>query len=121
MGNVVGPAQAEPELLTLGYLVFSVITVFVVRRVALQPGPWLGLRVVRRGVVVLTLLAAAIMGSPLLVFIALLICLPTMIVAWLEPDPTMPAPRATGANLLTVRLAMAMVTVTAKGKVRRSG
>jgi MFS family permease len=199
VGNVAGPAQAESEMLTLSYLVFLVITVFVVRRVALQPGPWLGRRLVRRGIVVLTLLACAVMvalppawlggtvillllfialcnvllgrateqiavsgprdlderqgsvldrayrsaywvlatgggvvvgvtylaspasrgwlasaiiGSPLLVFIALMICLPTMIVAWLEPDRTMPAPRATPAHLLAVRLAMAMVAVT---------
>lgn len=50
VGNVVSLPQAESEMLTLCYLAFVVISVFVGRRVALRPGGWLGLRLVRRGI-----------------------------------------------------------------------
>ncbi|HUY10095.1 MAG TPA: hypothetical protein VMW80_11755 [Candidatus Dormibacteraeota bacterium] len=56
-------------------------------------------------------LGAAVEGGPVVAFIALLICLPAMLIAWLEPDRATPAPPATRASLFAGRLAMTMVVV----------
>jgi len=56
-------------------------------------------------------LASAIDGGPIVVVVALLICLPTLVVAWTEPAAHTPAPRSSRSHLLVVGLAMAMVGI----------
>lgn len=57
-------------------------------------------------------LGSAADGGPLIVVVALLICLPSLVVAWQEPDRTTPAPQASGSHLAALRIAAAMVAIT---------
>ncbi|MGH7643843.1 MAG: hypothetical protein ACRENX_12685 [Candidatus Dormibacteria bacterium] len=69
-------------VLTMLYLVLVVVTVFVVRRVIIQPGQWLGRRTVRRAVVAGALVICLILaisptwlgGTALLLLLLLALC-----------------------------------------------
>ncbi|MGA7172699.1 MAG: hypothetical protein WCB86_01165 [Candidatus Dormiibacterota bacterium] len=56
-------------------------------------------------------LGASVEGGPVVVFIALLICLPAMLIAWFEPDRATPSPPVSRASLFASRLTMTMVVV----------
>jgi len=54
-------------------------------------------------------LGTALVSGPFIAFVVLAICLPTMIVAWIEPDQVMPAPPETRSHVWAVRVAAVMV------------
>jgi len=54
-------------------------------------------------------LGTALVSGPFIAFVVLAICLPTMIVAWIEPDRVMPAPPQSRSHVWAVRVAAVMV------------